>query len=201
MRKYLKTIIQFIEEVTCIIDKWVNSWYTSSLFHICLTPWYKILEFPLELFPCDAQKYGGLFSEIFLVLLPHTTSVWTFSFLHLYRFHAAHLWLYSQKFLLSGIPDPKGLLCQVCLESSWGGAPPAPSVRLPSGPLVLERAKPQQVSAALLKVAHVAFQWIPVGYFKGLSSSLLLPSSSYTDAVCVLWLMVVWPHLPIVWGP
>lgn len=110
MRKYLKTIIQFIEEVTCIIDKWVNSWYTSSLFHICLTPWYKILEFPLELFPCDAQKYGGLFSEIFLVLLPHTTSVWTFSFLHLYRFHAAHLWLYSQKFLLSGIPDPKGLL-------------------------------------------------------------------------------------------
>lgn len=33
------------------------------------------------------------------------------------------------------------------------------------------------------------------------SSSLLLPSSSYTDAVCVLWLMVVWPHLPIVWGP
>lgn len=65
--------------------------------------------------------------------------------------------------------------CQVCLESSWGGASPAPSVRLPSGPLVLERAEPQQVSAALLKVAHVAFQWIPVGYFKG----LLFPVASF----------------------
>lgn len=201
MRKYLKTIIQFIEEVTCIIDKWVNSWYTSSLFHICLTPWYKILQSSLlSCFHVMLKNMVACFLR-FSWFCYHTPprSEPSLSFISIVSMLLIFDYI-PRSFSAVGSLTQKGS-CQVCLESSWGGASPAPSVRLPSGPLVLERAKPQQVSAALLKVAHVAFQWIPVGYFKGLSSSLLLPSSSYTDAVCVLWLMVVWPHLPIVWGP
>ena len=115
-----------------------------------------------------------------LFLLPHPTSVCTFSLLSLYCLHLGQLWFYSQKFLLSVDPRPFGKFMGLGFSTR--------SVHLPPRPSVVERAN-LKVSAALLKGAHAAFQGIPVGCFKGLlfpvAFLFLLPRC----CLC-LWLMV-----------
>lgn len=67
-----------------------------------------------------------------LFLLPHPTSVCTFSLLSLYCLHLGQLWFYSQKFLLSVDPRPFGKFMGLGFST--------PSVHLPPRPSVVERA-------------------------------------------------------------
>ena len=99
----------------------VSSWVVSMW---CLKIWWLI------------------FWALFVSVTTHNFSLYLLSLFSLYCLYLGQLWLYSQKFLLSVDPWPFGRFMGLGFST--------PSVHLPSRPLLVETAKPLQVSAALL---------------------------------------------------